>query len=153
MQRILSLALIALMSFVISVSCSKQGPAGATGAAGPAGAAGNANVIYSAWTNGFSGTSTDWAVAAITPGVVDSSAVLVYFEEGTIARQLPYDLNDGSGFFVNYNLAPGEIELSCGTNQDLSQYSFRYVIVPPGVAGTGIPRSYEEMTTRLGITP
>jgi hypothetical protein len=153
MQRIVLIAPSALMSIVILASCSKTGPAGAAGSTGPAGPAGNANVIYSAWTNGFSGTSADWAVSAITTGVVDSSAVLVYFEEGTIARQLPYDLNDGSGFFVNYDLTAGEIELSCGSNQDLSTYSFRYVIVPPGVAGTSVPRTYEEMMARLGIAP
>jgi hypothetical protein len=137
----------ALMCFVILASCSKQGPAGATGPAG------NANVIVSAWTNGFSGTSADWTVSPITQGVLDSSAVLVYFQEGDIVRQLPYDPADGSGYFVEDDLGVGEIDLSCGSNQDLSQYSFRYVIIPPGVAGTGVPRSYEEMTARFGIAP
>lgn len=147
MLRFLTNALSALMLFVTIASCSKQGPAGATGPAG------NANVIVSPWTSGFSGTSADWSVPAITQGVVDSSAVLIYYELGNSVRQLPYDLSDGSGYNVNYILGVGEIELTCGTNQDLSQYSFRYVIIPPGVAGTGVPRSYEEMTARFGIAP
>lgn len=150
MQRVFRFKSGLLLVLVVLVSCSKQGPAGATG---PAGAAGNANVIYSAWTSNFSGTSADWSVPAITQGVVDSSAVLVYFRLGNLIQQLPYDLADGSGFFVNDDIGVGEIDLSCGNNQDLSEYSFRYVIVPPGVAGTGVPRSYVEMTARFGIAP
>jgi hypothetical protein len=147
MQRVFRLAPSALLCFVILASCSKQGPAGATGPAG------NANVIVSAWTNGFSGTSADWQVSPITQGVLDSSAVLVYFQEGNIVRQLPYDPADGSGYFVEDDLGVGEIDLSCGTNQDLSLYSFRYVIIPSGVAGSVVPRSYEEMTAKFGIAP
>jgi hypothetical protein len=139
------------MSIVILVSCSKTGPAGATGPAGHDGARGNANVIYSAWTSGFSGASADWQASDITQGVLDSSAVLVYFQLGNIVRQLPY--TDGSGDYVNYDLAVGDIDLSCSSDLDLDRFNFRYVIVPPGVAATGVPRSYEEMMAQLGIAP
>jgi|SRR5580692_10055483 hypothetical protein len=72
MKRILTTALSALMVLVIMISCSKQGPVGATGPSG------SANVIVSPWTGGFSGTSATWFVDTITSTVLDSSVVLVY---------------------------------------------------------------------------
>ncbi len=164
MQRILTLALSALMISVTIASCSKQGPAGATGAAGPAGAPGpagpaspkgNANIIYSAWVGGFSGNYANWAVPAITQGVMDSSAVLVYTWSGTgNAQQLPWsNVIENPAKYINYELEDGYIILYCGGGIILDPYAFRYVIIPPGVAGTGMPPSYEEMTAWLGITP
>ncbi|HSU50498.1 MAG TPA: hypothetical protein VLJ41_07905 [Segetibacter sp.] len=81
-----------LATTILLVSCSKEGPAGATGPAGPAGpagppgtagvpgttgapgAAGTANVIYSAWLNvTFTGSdSTDWEAEIPAPKLVDS---------------------------------------------------------------------------------
>src|SRR5947207_15366757 len=75
---------------LIIVSCSKEGPAGATGPAGPAGpqgtsgaagtpgatgATGTANVIYSDWidTVAFQGTdTTGWFAQITVPQLVDS---------------------------------------------------------------------------------
>ncbi|HLX66763.1 MAG TPA: hypothetical protein VKR41_07195 [Puia sp.] len=164
MQRILTLALSALMISVTIASCSKQGPAGVTGATGPAGAAGpagpvgpagNTNIIYSGWDSGFSGTYAFWQVPALTQGVVDSSAVLVYalVDGYGDPRPLPWDNIAGiSGDYINYQLSVGSIILFCGGGITLNQFIFRYVIIPPGVASTGIPRSYEEVTAHLGIT-
>ncbi len=163
MQRILTLALSALMISFTMASCSKEGPAGAMGATGPAGAAGsagpagttgNGNIIYSVWVGGFSGEYAYWQVPAITPGVIDSSAVLVYLRAGG-SNVLPLPWNNAvgdPGNFINYELEDGNILLYCD-GVALDPYAFRYVIIPPGVAGTGMPRSYEEMTARLGITP
>jgi hypothetical protein len=87
--------------------CSKTGTAGATGTQGPAGPQGSkgdvgtANVVYSEWTDGFSGTSAIWAVSAITQGVLDSAAILVYVNQNGYVFPLPYDNVNGSGFYVN----------------------------------------------------
>jgi hypothetical protein len=163
MQRILTLALSALIISVTIASCSKAGPAGATGSAGttgpagpagPTGPAGNANIIYSAWDSGFSGLYAYWQVPAITPGVIDSAVVLVYLRAvGSQVLPLPWNNAVGQpGNFINYELEYGNILLYCD-GVALDPYAFRYVIIPPGVAGTGMPRSYEEMTAWLGIAP
>ena len=146
MQRNFRLAAGVSLFFVIMTSCSKQGPAGAVGPAG------NANVIYSPWTNGFSGTSADWAVPALTQAVLDSSAIQVYMrvDVSQDVFQLPYTPQP---FYLIDVLSLGQIELLCDAIDDLSAFSFRYVIVPPGLVATGVSRSYEEMIRQLGIAP
>lgn len=144
------------MLFVGVVSCTKQGPAGPKGPAGDtgqAGPAGNAKVIISAWTGGFSGAFAQWQVPAITSGVLDSSAILVYWRPGVGMDMVQLPFASNSGFVVTDDINVGVIDLYCSPGGSLSQDSFRYVIIPQGVAGTGVPRGYEEMTTRLGIAP
>ena len=139
--------LLALISFLAFTGCSKQGPTG------PKGDTGTANVIYSDWTGGFSGTSGEWSVPALTAGVLDSSVVLIYGQTDGYIFTLPYDNVNGSGFYVNDLISTGNVELLCDANDNLNLYKFRYVIIPPGVLATSLPKSYQELMTRLGIAP
>jgi hypothetical protein len=154
--------LLALISFLAVIGCSKQGPTGpkgdtglqgAQGPQGPKGDTGTANVIYSDWTGGFSGTSTTWDVAALTAGVLDSSVILIYALEDGFVFTLPDDNVNGSGFYLNDLITQGAIELFCDASDNLNEFKFRYVIIPPGVLATGITPSYQELTSRLGIAP
>ena len=144
--------------------CSKQGPAGATGAAGatgpagpqgPKGDTGTANVIYSKWDSSFSGTSTIWDVAAITRGILDSGNVLVYVEQNGYVYPLPYDNVNGSGFYINDLLYPGQISLFCSSSYNLNEFKFRYVIIPGGVQVADVKSEYQYqyITNLFNIAP
>jgi len=132
--------------------CSKQGPTGATGATGPQGPAGpqgpkgdtgTANVIYSKWDSSFSGTSAVWSVPAITRGILDSGNVLVYVEQSGYVYPLPYDNVNGSGFYINDLLYPGQISLYCSSAYNLNEFKFRYVIIPGGDQAAALKNNYE----------
>jgi hypothetical protein len=156
----LMLCLLALG--LVLPACTKQGPTGATGATGPAGpsgptgatgAKGNANVVYSAWDSSFSGTSAVWQVPALTTGVLDSAAVMVYVRQNGYVYPVPYDNVNGSGFYINDLLWPGQISLFCSSAYNLNEFAFRYVIIPPGVAGQSEAPSYEELVSQYHLTP
>lgn len=132
--------------------CSKQGPVGATGPAGaqgpagpqgPKGDTGTANVIYSKWDSSFSGTSAVWSVAAITTAILDSGTVLVYVNQNGYVYPLPYDNVNGSGFYLNDLLYPGQISLYCNSSYNLNEFKFRYVIIPGGVQAAALKNNYE----------
>ena len=150
-----------LLIFLLS-KCTKEGSAGPTGPQGPPGAAGQqgpngdpgtANVMYSAWDSGFSGTSADWSTPAINAGVLDSSVVLVYVRQNSFVYQVPYDNVNGSGFFINDLLGVGNIFLFCNASYNLNQVGFRYVIIPGGLAIQDVHLSYEHIVNLYNIQP
>ena len=158
----IGLTLCSLLLALALSMCSKQGPAGATGATGPQGPAGpkgakgdtgTANVMYSKWDSAFSGTSAVWSVPAITQGILDSGTVLVYVDQNGYVYPLPYDNVNGSGFYINDLLRPGQISLYCASGYNLNQFKFRYVIIPGGVAVSDEQRGYQYITSRFMIEP
>jgi hypothetical protein len=154
----------ALLITLVFSACSKNGPAGPAGATGAMGATGStgsqgaqgdtgpANVIYSEWTNGFSGTSDTWSVPAITQAVMDSSVILIYFQEGTIISQVPFTNVNGSGFQLLDLISVGLINLYCDSEDNLDGFSFRYVIIPGGVASDYVHLTYQEVISKFKIT-
>ena len=140
-----------------------NGAPGAAGAAGAAGPAGTANVIYSSWVatvvadwvpgfiapNNYNVESAyNRTAAGVTQAVIDNGVVLAYGKGFTIGAatimagvsQLPYQeaFNDQ---FYGYILNPGKITFTydpIATIRPVSQLagiSYRYVIIPGGVAG------------------
>lgn len=170
MKRYTLLSLILFVS-LLSINCSKEGPAGPAGPAGPQGAAGptgsqgpigTANVIYSPWfLTGTGWTATGAAeygaqflfnrsAPGITQLIMDQGVVLGYIKGepntptiSTQVFQLPYGVGIGFGFVDFYELvlsAPGNIRFlyksdAPWTATELATISFRYVIIPGGVAG------------------
>jgi hypothetical protein len=130
-----------------------QGPQGPTGNTGPQGDTGTANVIYSNWVSGFSGTIAYWSVPDITTGVLDSSVVLVYERELNAVVQLPFSNPNGSGFYVIDLLTAGQISIYCDASDNLSEFSFRYVIIPGGVAAQYAHLTYQQISSKFRITP
>ncbi len=161
-----------------------QGPAGADGAAGPTGPAGSANVIYSPWfLTGVANWDTtvvdaatygafaiyDKAAAGVTQEIIDNGIVLAYMKGDPSTGlpndvfPLPYTIGPGFGFTDHWDFvlnAPGNIRFLYKsdfpwTATELGAISFRYVIVPGGVAGGRLrdPRkmSYEEVCKAYGI--
>lgn len=149
------------------------GATGAAGSTGPAGPAGSANVIYSGWTltgTGWTATGAiiygaqflfDKATTSITQAIMDQGLVLGYIkgEPNTPSLssqvfQLPYLVGNGFGFLDQYELvlnAPGNIRFLYKSDfawsaAQLAPISFRYIIIPGGVAGgrvmNGAPAGY-----------
>jgi hypothetical protein len=135
------------MLALVLPGCTKTGDTGAKGATG------NANIQYSAWDSSFSGTSAVWSVAALTPGVLDSSVVLVFVRQNGYVYPVPYDNVNGSGFYINDLLYPGQINLYCNSSYNLNEFAFRYMIAPGNVALTGLPKDYQTLTSTYHITP
>jgi hypothetical protein len=157
-----------------------QGPAGAAGAAGPAG---SANVIYSPWfLTGSAGWDTvtnaaaygayatyDKAVASVTQDIVDNGIVLAYMKGDPSTGlpddvfPLPYTIGMGFGFIDHWDFVlntAGNIRFLYKSDfpwtvTELGGISFRYVIVPGGVAGGRLrdPRkmTYDEVCEAFGI--
>lgn len=172
-----------------------QGPPGTTGSAGsqgpqgPQGPAGTANVIYSPW---FSFAATDWADSTMTnlgtvkranraaPGVtqavIDQGVVLTYIALTTTPGVGPYPLpfiipNNPTALQVSYVITLGRLIyyngfINATTGVALNPaYSFRYIIIPGGVAGGRIASgpaagysvaelkamSYEQVLRRFNI--
>jgi len=161
-----------------------QGPAGANGSAGPAGPAGSANVIYSpwfltgagAWDTTITDAATygafaiyDKAAAGVTQDIIDNGIVLAYMKGDPSTGladdvfPLPYTIGPGFGFTDHWDFvlnAAGNIRFLYKsdfpwTATELGGISFRYVIVPGGVAGGRIrdPRkmTYDEVCEAYGI--
>ena len=149
-----------------------QGPAGAAGSAGPAG---SANVIYSAWfLTGSSGWDTvaantgtygayamyDKTVAGLTQDIIDNGIVLAYMKGDPTTGladdvfPLPYTIGPGFGFTDHWDFVlntAGNIRFLYKsdfpwTPTELAGISFRYVIVPGGVASVGRVRDPRKMT-------
>jgi hypothetical protein len=127
-----------LLAFALPM-CTKQGPPGETGATGPQGPSGpqgpkgdtgTANVIYSPWVGGISGVTAFWSIPALTQGVYDSAAILLYAQsQYGFIYQLPFYNNSAN--FLSAAIQPGGVVLWCSGNLDF--YTFRYVIIPGGV--------------------
>jgi hypothetical protein len=140
------------------------GTTGSTGATGATGATGTANVIYSAWftttawtkTTIFSIDNFDFNKAApgITADILDKGVVLVFgklngystdFGLSNNPVQLPYNVVYKSGVLNtdtwSFITSVGNLKIKFISDQNLysggpaTNYQFRYVIVPGGVAG------------------
>jgi len=149
---------------VLAFNCSKgpAGPQGAAGPQGPAGPTGSPNVIYSPWfltgngwdsiTNapGYGAYGTfDQAASGITQSVIDNGVVLAYMKGDPTTGlandvfPLPYSIGLGFGFTDLWDFvlnAPGNIRFLYKSDNpwylyQLAGISFRYIIVPGGVAG------------------
>jgi hypothetical protein len=148
--------------------CAKQGPPGATGPAGATGAtgpqgpsgpqgskgdSGTANVIYSQWVGGISGYSAYWYIPALTQGIYDSGAILLYAQsQFGFIYQLPFYMDlDNIVSYISDAIQPGGVVLSC--NENLDAFTFRYVIIPGGVAADEIGQGYLHIVTKFNITP
>jgi hypothetical protein len=126
------------------------GPQGPVGPQGPAGPAGSANVIYSAW---FPVLGSDWtgtgtadqsntlAAPGITQSIRDNGVVLVYATYNNLVRPLPFnDISTTNPVIFDYFLPAtlGQIFLRAyrpGSPFTLITISFRYILIPGGVAG------------------
>jgi hypothetical protein len=136
------------------------GATGGTGATGATGATGTANVIYSSW---FSFATGDWADSTITnvggakrairnaPGVtatvMNQGVILSYMaftsDPNLAFYGLPFSCTSCPGVWIFGNLpVVGKIvyyhTTGTGANPGAtlpSTFSFRYVIIPGGVAG------------------
>jgi hypothetical protein len=111
-----------------------SGPQGPSGPQGSKGDTGTANVIYSSWVGGISGTSAFWSIPALTQGVYDSAAILLYTQsQFDFIYQLPFYMDlDNIVSYIYVAIQPGGVVLSC--NENLNAYTFRYIIIPGGVA-------------------
>ncbi|HMG67662.1 MAG TPA: hypothetical protein VK588_08250 [Chitinophagaceae bacterium] len=158
-----------------------QGQTGPAGPAGPQGPAGAANVIYSPWFLTGSGWDTTGAItygaaaffnkaaAGVTQTVIDNGIVMAFMKGDPTTGltndvfPLPYSVGVGFGFtdLWDFDLnAPGNILFLYKsdfpwTPTELGAISFRYVIIPGGVAGGRMldPRkmTYAELCQAYGI--
>lgn len=170
-KTILRFSTFFLLPAMLLVSCKKgdtgpageKGPAGATGATGDAGPKGTANVIYSAWLTAttFRDTLIDnsaiKAANVAAPPIVDSilnrGTVLVYlsFGQGTFA--LPYTSYAGNKLnTLGFIPMPGKILITRFTHDNSGSLglpttlTYRYIIIPGGIAGRQATVDYREMT-------
>jgi hypothetical protein len=150
---------------LIIINCTREGPEGPAGAAGPQGPAGNpgapgatgtANVIYSSWfnlLNWHDSTMTDQGLSkidykdapGITASVLSSGVVLSYITpsvSSNIVYALPWTLTSITpNVVIGYRSTPGRLiyynnRINMAGGIGVSPiYSFRYVIIPGGVAG------------------
>lgn len=135
------------------------GPQGPVGPTGPQGPAGTANVIYSSW---FSFASADWAdstiinvgntkralkaAPGITAAVMNQGVVLSYLAFTADPNQafysIPFTLTGATPVIFGHLPVTGKIAYYMvnqdGTNPGFTlstSFSYRYVIIPGGVAG------------------
>lgn len=135
------------------------GAAGAPGSTGPAGPTGTANVIYSAW---FSFSAADWADSSITnngsakraiklapslsAAVINQGVILSYLAFSADPSQafytLPWTIPGPTPVIVGYLPVTGKIVYYMvnlnGSNPGFTpptSFSWRYVLIPGGVAG------------------
>lgn len=153
--------LIAMCVIVTVLSCSKTGPEGPAGAkgdkgdkgdTGAKGPTGTANVIYSNWI--YAANFVDSIVdnsqvkvghlyaPGISADILNSGAVLVYFNYGAGVFALPYTSYAG-GKASTVNFTPGlkkiiitRFTLDNSNSIPLSTViQYRYILIPGGVAG------------------
>lgn len=149
------------------------GPQGPTGPTGPQGPAGTANVIYSAWTDfaaatwsaptvSFGVTQRSYPVtyAGITQTILDRGVVLVYYRfVGTgagVAFTSPFTFNYilATGQILRHDLRVGGFDMvyhnlsAVGTDPGTigTGNSYRFVIIPGGVAGRSATVNGTEFT-------
>jgi hypothetical protein len=177
--------LLALSILAFNCSKGPVGPQGSTGPQGPVGPAGpigTANVIYSAWfltgtgwdsiahASSYGAKATfDQVASSITQTIIDSGVVLAYMKGDPttgLANEvfpLPYSVGVGFNFTDLWDFvlnAPGNIRFlyksdSPWTLAILGRISFRYIIIPGGVAGGRMlnlkKMSYEEVCKLYNI--
>jgi hypothetical protein len=146
-----------------------QGSQGSAGPTGPQGDTGTANVLYSQWTD-F--TAANWSASvseygqalrlytisasAVSEGIIDSGVVVVYLRMGNLPPQiLPviiYNITETFDQYLGYGLTLGNITIdfyNLNNNTDPGTFTstngqivYRYIIIPGGVAASGIPKNY-----------
>jgi hypothetical protein len=150
------------------------GSAGPVGAAGAKGDTGTANVIYSPW---FAFATTDWkdsvlggiisckrairTEAKITQSIIDNGLVLGYLKNLDFGSPftLPFTSTNSSNITNITSLLPAVGELiyynaysNNGGGFAWDRTSFRYVIIPGGVATTGLNAGSERTGVINGKT-
>ncbi len=135
------------------------GPQGPVGPTGPQGPAGTANVIYSSW---FTIPTADWvdstivnvgvakraikSAPGITAAVMNQGVILSYFAFTADPNQafyaLPFTLAGANPLIFGHLPNTGKIVYYLGTmagtvpaTTPSTNFSYRYVIIPGGVAG------------------
>lgn len=162
-----------LLAGTIFISCSKAKD-GKDGEPGPAGTANviysSWFVTGSGWVESTDATTPyhgeifyfSKAVPGVTQAIIDNGVVLSYIKgeplldgtpAGTSVFQLPYTIGMGYDFLDVYDFAltPGNIRYLYKSDDpweaaDLAAISFRYVIIPGGVAGRGTTPTYNGHT-------
>jgi len=172
MKKTIQTLLPTIVFCTILISCSKQGPVGATGTTGPAGSTGaagatgakgdtgTANVIYSAWitaTNFKDSTidGTDEQIAtltapSLTSGDLDSATLMVYFTFGAGIFPLPYtSYAGGKASTISFIPNVGSITITRMTVDNSASITlgtnlqYRFVIIPGGVS---VPDAWDYAT-------
>lgn len=157
-----SLSLIVLLMAACAANEGPPGPVGPPGADGEDGADGAANVIYSEWipfdqTNwseatmvfGFTQRQYEVAVPELDDAMIDEGLVAVYVRfggTGSATMTLPYlgPVTQSVDQMLAYNIDVGILQLVLFNVTDRGSdpgvfggsNSFRYVLVPGGVAAT-----------------
>lgn len=137
-----------------------QGPAGPRGATGAQGPAGSVNVTYSNWLSVGTGSSTAVTISApkLTQAILDRGVVAVYakvFKGGptTLLGTYRVPFQSPHGEYVEFSVAVGSIRVYATGSMLLSDYQFRYILIPGGVtavAGLDL-RDYNSVRSALQI--
>jgi hypothetical protein len=156
-------------------SVGPQGAQGIQGTAGQQGVAGSANVIYSAWFTPnvwtedtvFSLFNFNWnqAAPAITQPILDSGVVLVYGKlNGYVTTIWPHDQvgllpitlmysSSGTTYIDTWSaiVTLGNVRINLVDNNNAyggisNAHSFRYVIIPGGMASADRVKRLPKMT-------
>ena len=117
------------------------GPSGVNGAVGAAGPTGTANVIYSEWTpitltgSYSSSGTTNVTCSKITQEIIDKGIIFSYIKFGTFNYSLPlsFPISGDKDQTIAARYVLGSTSLI--SNFANSTGSFRYVVIPGGVAG------------------
>jgi hypothetical protein len=168
----IALLLTALLPLLFFACKKEAGPTGPAGANGTNGKDGNANVYYSNWhylTTTWGDTNIDNtslkynrdSAAVITQGILDSGAVLVYFNYGAGVFPLPYTSYAGGAVnTMNFILGLKQIIYTRFTHDNSASagvggLQWRYIVIPGGKL-TGkketIPGSYKEVCQMYNIS-
>ncbi len=150
-----SLLAAAVLSSLLFVSCSKDGPAGPAGATGPQGPqgpagspgpAGTANVIYSGWLEAeFEDGVAEIQATQLTEDILNGGDIKVYWNIGTPAAPMvvpvpcvvpifllePEPEENQPDVFIDPYYEVGSIFLTSNYNM-VGQ--FRYILIPGGTA-------------------
>ncbi len=158
--------------FFFLAGCAKDGVDGKDGIDGEQGPPGTANVIYSGWFltgNGWvesTETTTPFygefayfnrPVTGLSQGILDNGAILCYMKGDPLLApntsstvfQLPYTIGAGFDFTDQFDFAATSGNLRFLYKSDdpweaseLGGISFRYILIPGGVAGRGVTPLY-----------
>jgi hypothetical protein len=170
---------VAILAMMFLASCTKPGPIGPAGTAGTNGKDGTAGTNGTNGTNGINGNanvigtstvalnSNSWtalgtyfgvalSVPAITQAIVDKGVVLVYEQDATYWRALPYTSGIISKFFV-FTLNSVEIyyqntDGSQTTNPGNKTYRIVAISASVAMANPNVNwENYEEVKTILNL--
>ncbi len=138
-----------------------QGPAGPRGATGAQGPAGSVNVTYSdwAWAGTGSGSAVTINAPKLTQAILDRGVVAVYARvykggaSGGLLGTYRVPFQSPHGEYLEFSAAVGAIQVYGNTSMLLTDYQFRYILIPGGVAAVaGLDlRDYDSIRSALQI--